>query len=108
MTDRLFVYGSLAPGRPNAHVLAQVPGTWEAATVRGVLRQAGWGAAIGYPGIVVDEHGDEVAGFVFSSEELDAHWARLDQFEGEGYKRVSVSARLEDGSVVQAQVYALR
>lgn len=108
MTDRLFVYGSLAPGRPNAHVLAQVPGTWEAATVRGVLRQAGWGAAIGYPGIVVDEHGDEVAGFVFSSEELDAHWARLDRFEGEGYKRVSVSARLEDGSVVQAQVYALR
>lgn len=108
MTDRLFVYGSLAPGRPNAHVLAQVPGTWEAATVRGLLRQAGWGAAIGYPGIVVDEHGDEVAGFVFSSDELDAHWARLDQFEGEGYKRVSVSARLEDGSVVQAQVYALR
>ena len=108
MTDRLFVYGSLAPGRPNAHALAQVPGTWEAATIRGVLRQEGWGAAIGYPGIVVDEHGEEVAGFVFSSDELDALWARLDQFEGEGYKRVSVSARLEDGSVVQAQVYALR
>ncbi|HEX7804433.1 MAG TPA: gamma-glutamylcyclotransferase family protein [Pseudoxanthomonas sp.] len=108
MTHRLFVYGSLAPGRPNAHVLAQVPGTWEAATVRGVLRQEGWGAAMGYPGIVVDERGEEVAGFVFSSEELDAHWLRLDRFEGEGYQRVPVSARLEDGSVVQAQVYALR
>lgn len=108
MTDRLFVYGSLAPGRPNAHVLARVPGAWEAATVRGVLRQEGWGAAIGYPGIVVDQRGEEVAGFVFSSEELGAHWARLDQFEGEGYERVPVSATLEGGSVVQAQVYALR
>lgn len=108
MTHRLFVYGSLAPGRPNAHVLAKVPGTWEPATVRGVLRQEGWGAAIGYPGIVVDEHGEEVAGLVFCSEELGSHWARLDRFEGEGYQRVPVSARLEDGSVVQAQVYALR
>ena len=108
MTDRLFVYGTLAPGRPNAHVLAQVPGTWEAATVRGTLRQEGWGAAIGYPGIVVDERGEEVPGFVFCSEELSSHWARLDRFEGEGYQRVPVSARLEDGSVVQAQVYALR
>ena len=108
MTHRLFVYGSLAPGRPNAHVLDQVPGTWEPATIRGLLRQEGWGAAIGYPGIVLDEQGDEIAGLVFSSETLDAHWQRLDRFEGEGYQRVSVSATLEDGSVVQAQVYALR
>ena len=52
MTDRLFVYGTLAPGRPNAHVLADVPGTWESATVRGTLVQDGWGAAAGYPGIL--------------------------------------------------------
>ncbi len=45
MTDRLFIYGTLAPGRPNEHVLAEVPGAWEPATVRahcsrkaGVLR----------------------------------------------------------------------
>lgn len=107
MTDRLFVYGSLAPGRANAHVLAEVPGTWDAATVRGTLRHEGWGAAIGYPGIVVDEHGEEVAGFVFSSEELDAHWAQLDRFEGEGYVRVLVPAKLENGTLVQVYVYAL-
>ena len=35
MTQRLFVYGTLAPGRANGHVLADVPGTWELATVRG-------------------------------------------------------------------------
>lgn len=108
MTHRLFVYGSLAPGRPNAHVLDQVPGTWEPATIRGLLRQDGWGAAIGYPGIVLDEQGDKIAGLVFSSETLDAHWQRLDLFEGEGYRRVPASVTLADGSVVQAQVYALR
>lgn len=107
MTDRLFVYGSLAPGRANAHMLAKVPGTWETATVRGTLRHEGWGAAIGYPGIVIDERGDEVAGFVFSSEELSAHWAQLDQFEGEGYVRVLAPAKLGNGTLVQAYVYAL-
>ena len=107
MIDRLFVYGTLAPGRPNAHVLAAVPGTWEPATVRGTLHPEGWGAAAGYPGIVLDDRGDEVPGLVFSSEELAGHWARLDEFEGEGYERVQVSARLRDGSQVQAYVYQL-
>ena len=108
MTDRLFVYGTLAPGRPNEHVLAEVAGTWEPATVKGTLRQEGWGAAVGYPGIVLDEHGGEVHGFIFSSEELSAHWARLDAFEGDGYERVFTSAELGDGTVVKAHIYALK
>ena len=108
MIDRLFVYGTLAPGRPNEHVLAEVPGTWEPATVRGTLLQEGWGAAVGYPGIVLDELADDVHGFIFSSEELPAHWARLDAFEGDGYERVVTSAKLEDGTVVTAYIYALK
>lgn len=108
MTERLFVYGTLAPGRLNEHVLAEVPGRWEPATVKGTLRQEGWGAALGYPGIVLDETGSEVRGFVFRSGELAAHWTRLDEFEGEGYVRVLAPATLADGSVVQAYVYALR
>src|SRR5438552_3926986 len=35
MTHRLFGYGKLAPGRRNEHVLADVPGEWESATVHG-------------------------------------------------------------------------
>jgi gamma-glutamylcyclotransferase (GGCT)/AIG2-like uncharacterized protein YtfP len=107
MTDRLFVYGTLAPGRPNAHVLAAVPGTWQPATVRGTLYPEGWGATVGYPGIVLDEIGSEVEGFIFSSDELAAHWTRLDEFEGAGYKRVPARATLEDGTIVDAHVYAL-
>ncbi len=108
MTERLFIYGTLAPGRPNAHVLADVPGTWAPAVVRGTLRQEGWGAAVGYPGIVLDESGGEVEGFVFSSEVLVSHWARLDAFEGDGYERVVAPATLGDGTVVKAHIYALK
>jgi gamma-glutamylcyclotransferase (GGCT)/AIG2-like uncharacterized protein YtfP len=57
MTDRLFIYGTLAPGRPNEHVLADVPGTWERATVRGKLLDEGWGAEVGYPGIALVGNG---------------------------------------------------
>jgi gamma-glutamylcyclotransferase (GGCT)/AIG2-like uncharacterized protein YtfP len=88
MTDYLFVYGTLAPDRPNEHVLAGVPGTWKPAIVKGTLRQQGWGAALGYPGIVLHEAGDDVHGFIFSSAELTRHWSRLDEFEGEGSDRV--------------------
>ena len=108
MTNRLFVYGTLATGRPNEHVLADVPGEWEPATVVGTLFAAGWGAAAGYPGIVLDEHGGEVEGFLFSSESLPEYWARLDEFEGEGYERVLTMAKLEDGTTVEAYIYKLR
>lgn len=107
MPHRLFVYGTLAPGRPNEHVLANVPGEWEPATVTGTLLQEGWGAAAGYPGIVLDQQGGEVGGFLFSSQELAGHWARLDEFEGEGYERVVTRVKRTDGTVVDAYIYKL-
>ena len=68
---RLFVYGTLAPGRPNEHVLGDIPGEWEPATVTGSLIHEGWGSELGYPGIVLDDQGTEVPGLVFSSKCLD-------------------------------------
>ena len=97
-----------APGRPNAHVLAEVPGRWDPATVKGTLLQEGWGAAFGFPGIVLDERGGDVQGFIFSSDEIAAHWNRLDAFEGDGYERVVTMAELEDGSAVTAYIYVLK
>ncbi len=106
--QRLFVYGTLAPGRPNHHILADVPGTWERAVLRGVLRDEGWGAALGSPRIVPTPDGDEVEGFVFSSARLYRQWARLDAFEGEAYERVEVTVRIAGGDELSAFVYALR
>lgn len=108
MTHRLFIYGTLAPGRPNEHVLADVPGEWRPATVMGTLLQEGWGAAVGYPGIILDEHGSEIEGFLFSSERLAEHWTRLDEFEGDGYERVLTTVKLEDGTAVDTYIYQLR
>ncbi len=107
MIERLFVYGTLAPGRPNEHVLSAIGGSWEAASVSGSLRQEGWGAAIGYPGIDLDEHGDEVQGFLFSSEKLSDHWAKLDAFEGESYERVLTVVKLRGNRTVDAYIYTL-
>ena len=32
--ERLFVYGTLGPGRPNEHILLKIGGTWQPASVR--------------------------------------------------------------------------
>jgi len=108
MPNRLFVYGTLAPGRPNAHILAEVPGTWEPATVKGTLLAEGWGAAAGYPGIVLDDRAHEVEGLLFTSEDLAKHWPHLDEFEGEGYERVLTTVKLADGGTPEACIYKLR
>ncbi len=108
MIEKLFVYGTLGPGRPNEHVLDAIGGLCETATVTGTLREKGWGAEMGYPGIDLDEHGGEVEGFLFTSESLSGHWASLDVFEGEAYRRVLVKVKLKDGYKVDAYIYALR
>ena len=108
MTERLFVYGTLGPGRPNEHVLADIGGTWQSASVTGRLRQAGWGAEMGFPGLDLDDQGDEIEGFLFVSENLSTQWEILDAFEGEGYQRVSTRVMLEDKSTVNAFIYTLK
>lgn len=108
MTQRLFVYGTLAPGRVNAHVLDGIDGRWERAMVRGMLYPEGWGAAAGFPALVLDATGQEVSGFLFTSTQLADHWPRIDEFEGEGYERVVATVTREDGLQVDAFLYALR
>lgn len=107
MSEQLFVYGTLAPGRPNAHILADVKGIWIPATIRGYLHEQGWGATLGYPAVIPHADGDLVKGFIFRSKELAQHWQRLDEFEGEHYQRVSVPVEDEHGEQSIAYVYAL-
>lgn len=108
LMERLFIYGSLQPGGPNERVLAGIEGEWERAVIKGKLVEDGWGADLGYPALVIDDQGDEIAGYVFTSERLSAAWTDLDEFEGEQYERVVATVTLEDGTRVRAHVYVLQ
>lgn len=103
---RLAVYGSLGPGRPNHHVLADVAGRWFSGVVRGHLEERGWGSDLGYPGITLAPDAPPVPVDVLESDDLAAHWPRLDAFEGEEYRRVTVAVHT-DGGVVMATIYEL-
>ena len=88
--ERLAVYGSLAPGRSNHHMVAPLGGTWTDGVVEGDLAQFGWGAAIGYPALRLRPGGPPVPVHVLTSPALPGRWAELDAFEGAEYRRVLV------------------
>lgn len=102
---RLAVYGSLAPGEPNAGQLAALEGTWHRGTVRGELHPRGWGMSYGFPALVWHPDKDPVPVSLFTSTALPGHWSRLDRFEGPGYERRLVPVTLDDGRVVLAYIY---
>jgi gamma-glutamylcyclotransferase (GGCT)/AIG2-like uncharacterized protein YtfP len=103
---RLAIYGTLARGRVNHHQISALAGTWHRGTVKGKLFSSGWGAALGFPGLVLDPLGPPVEVEVFESAELPEHWARLDEFEGNGYRRVVANVNTERGEW-RAWIYVL-
>jgi len=104
----LFVYGTLAPGQPNEHILKPLSGTWRRGTVTGFLHDRGWGAGQGYSGIELDHHGDDVHGQIFTSPGLDDFWQILDEFEGGEYQRALTTVRLPGGREIKAYIYELK
>lgn len=108
MINKLFVYGTLGPDRPNEHILKNIGGSWEKANVTGILHEEGWGSAMGYPGITLDKDGDKVEGFLFSSDKISEHWSELDEFEGEAYERVLTTVKLKNGTAADAYIYTLK
>ena len=68
------------------------------------LRDAG--AALGFPGLILDPLGPVVDVDLFESAELPRHWARLDEFEGGGYQRVVTTVWTEAGER-SAWIYVL-
>jgi gamma-glutamylcyclotransferase (GGCT)/AIG2-like uncharacterized protein YtfP len=91
--ERLATYGTLAPGRPNHHQLDRLEGRWLKGHVDGMLVDAGWGANLGYPALVLGA-GSAIDVDIFESVDLPAHWARLDTFEGPGYERVVTTVHM--------------
>jgi gamma-glutamylcyclotransferase (GGCT)/AIG2-like uncharacterized protein YtfP len=86
----LAVYGTLAPGQPNHHVVEPLGGEWTAGLVEGDLFPVGWGATLGYPAFRPRAGGAAVAVQVLTSPLLAAAWPDLDRFEGEEYRRILV------------------
>ncbi len=103
---RLATYGTLAPGRQNHAQLSELSGRWLTGHVHGALVEAGWGAELGYPALILDPEGTSVEVFVFESEALVDHWSRLDAFEGPGYRRTAVDVWTAEG-VLAASIYVL-
>ena len=103
--NSLFVYGTLAPGERNAHIMDGMTGTWQKASVRGKRFINGWGIHKMAPGFFPDPTGPVVNGLVFSSPDLPDHWERLDIFEGADYQRVEIEATLENGETMATCVY---
>jgi len=104
---RLATYGSLAPAGPNHHQLDSLDGRWLDGFVRGRLVNAGWGAGLGYPALILDPEGLEIPVQVFESVDLPDHWSRLDDFEGPGYQRTVTTVRTPAGDV-DAFIYSLQ
>jgi len=86
----LAVYGTLAPGEPNHHVVAPLGGEWTDGVVEGDLFPVGWGAALGYPAFIPRAGGPEVPVKVLRTRRLKDAWPGLDRFEGPGYRRILV------------------
>jgi gamma-glutamylcyclotransferase (GGCT)/AIG2-like uncharacterized protein YtfP len=103
---RLATYGTLAPGRPNHGQLSDLSGRWLVGHVRGALVEGGWGAKFGYPGLILDLDEPAIEVDVFESQALPHHWARLDAFEGPGYRRVAIDVSTAEG-VLPASIYVL-
>ena len=108
MTETLFVYGTLMPNCPNAHVLDKIVGRFVPATVRGRLVDAGWSASMGYPGIRLDNSNDIIHGYLFYSSNLINHWDFLDEFEGAEFVRTPIRVERYDELEVDTFIYTLK
>jgi gamma-glutamylcyclotransferase (GGCT)/AIG2-like uncharacterized protein YtfP len=99
VSQKLAVYGTLAPGHPNHDQLAGLVGTWQPCELRGridtrVHRVFTW-----------DPRGAAVPAMLFTSDGLPEHWWRLDEFEGPDYRRILVPVFADGAFLTVANVY---
>lgn len=99
-SQRLAVYGTLAPGRENHQVIARIHGGWKRGWARGILGRIG-----PYPAFQWRSRGKRVPVQVLSSPRLPDHWGRLDRFEGAAYRRILAPVTIAGGTVLVANIY---
>ncbi|MEY2916758.1 MAG: hypothetical protein RIS73_472 [Bacteroidota bacterium] len=105
----LIIYGTLAPNKPNHAVIEHIKGKWQKAIVRGKLEKKGWGAELGYYGFKHSgiKEQDKIEAHVLFSDELIANWQYLDDFEGDGYRRILAKYELDNGTTGVGYIYAI-
>lgn len=99
---QLCVYGTLCPGQENHYLMEPLEGQWDDATYCGYFSPPD--QSYGYPRVAWTPHGDENLGNLVTSSKLPAHWAVLDEFEGEDYCRLLTLVQTKAGTFV-ANIY---
>ena len=97
---RLAVYGTLAPGKPNASILAGIDGQWLEGTVYGDVSEAD-----GFPVYHWQRPGSSVPVKILDAPTLPDHFDRLDSFEGTRYRRILLPVEMQGGLSV-CNIYA--
>jgi gamma-glutamylcyclotransferase (GGCT)/AIG2-like uncharacterized protein YtfP len=106
-SETLAVYGSLAPGRSNYHIVEPLGGEWSDGLVEGDLFQTGWCAALGYWAMRPRAQGNRIEVKVLKSSRLSDAWQMLDDFEGNEYRRILVAVMNENNELYTvANIYA--
>jgi gamma-glutamylcyclotransferase (GGCT)/AIG2-like uncharacterized protein YtfP len=108
--ELLFVYGTLRPGRAPAEIAAIVDLLTPVgeATVRAKLHDLG-----AYPGIILDDHADDVPGVLLALPADPDILAQLDAYEGyipahpeiSLFRRVKTTATCTNGELTECWVY---
>ncbi len=102
----LAVYGTLAPGKPNHHVVAPLGGEWNPGIVEGDLLAEGWGAPLGYPAFNPRIGGAAIPVQVLTSTALPSAFPELDDFEGHEYRRILIPV-FTPGPATARQLYTV-
>jgi gamma-glutamylcyclotransferase (GGCT)/AIG2-like uncharacterized protein YtfP len=105
-SERLIVYGSLAPGRANYHHVATLGGDWILGWITGDPVPIGWGTELGYAAIRRRPGGERIPAWLLCSAVLPTAWDRLDAFEGAAYQRLLAPFETEAGIVAVGYFYA--
>jgi len=106
-SEKLAIYGTLAPGEVNHHQIAGLGGRWTEATLQGVLDRVGQGEHQGLPALRLDPEGQAVAARLLESPKLPGAWARLDTFESREMQRLLAPVRRGGSLLAVANVYTL-
>ena len=98
-SQRLAVYGTLAPDKANASQLEGLEGHWDEGNVSGTIIEND-----GFLEFYWTLNPTKIAVKVFSADELASQLDRLDRFEGPRYQRILVPI-FTNGTTSVCQIY---